>query len=119
MDLLGKFLHRRVVLLDQIPLIHQNNHALLVADHQVENVNILAFDTACRVNQQHANIGIFDGSNRTQHRVKLQIFMNFGLFTHAGRINQVKIMAVFGVTGVNRVARCSGHLGHNIPLNAG
>ncbi len=95
---------------DQVPFIHQNDDALVAFLSQAQDVEVLRFQTAFRIQHHQANVGFFHGTNSTHHGVEFQVFFHFGFFADTGGIDQDKFLAEFVVRGVNRVAggTCNG-----------
>ena len=83
-----------------------------------KNVLVLRLNAPGGIDHQHADIAVFDGPDRTHDRIELQVFVDLRLFADTGRIDQVKLLAKLVVFGVNRVARGTGHIGHNVAVDA-
>ena len=115
-DRFGELLHRVALLLDQVPLVDHDHAPLLVTDDQVENIQILRLDTGRRVEHQNADVGRFDRTDRTQHRVEFEIFGHLRLFAQPGRVDQVKIHTELVVARQDRIAGRPGDRRHDVAL---
>ena len=82
------------------------------------DVEILRFEPLLCVEHQDADVGIFDGADRTHHRVKFEVFHRLALLAHACRVHKVEVHPEFVVAGVDRVACGAGDRGHDIAFFA-
>ena len=106
------------LLLDRIPLVDHHYQTLVVALDQLENVHVLAFDTTGGIEEQNADIGVFDGTNGAHHAVKLQIFGHFVLLADTGCVDEVEVETELVVFRENRVAGGAGDICDNVAVFA-
>ena len=106
---IGFFIH-------QIPLIDQNNNPLVILSRQIKYFLILTFKSTCGIHHQKNDIGIFNGTNGTHYRIKLNIFFDFIFTPDTGSINQIKFLIKFIVTRSYRITSSAGNIRNNVTL---
>ena len=107
-----------VLFFDGVPFVDYHHKTLVVALHQLEDVQVLAFDTAGGIDEQNADIGVFDGANGTHHAVEFQVLRHLILFTDAGSVHKVEIESELVVFGKDRIACGACNVGNNVTIFA-
>ena len=107
-----------VLFFDGVPFVDHHHETLVVALHQLEDVQVLTFDTAGGIDEQNADIGVFDGANGTHHAVEFQVFRHLVLFTDAGGVDKVEIESELVVFGEDRIACGARNVGDNVTIFA-
>jgi len=103
-----------VVLLHQVPLVHQNHHSLAVALYQLKDAHILRLNATGSINHQQTNIRIFNGPDGPHHRVELQVFGHLTLLAQTCGINKIEVVLKTVIAGIVGIAGSAGHRGDNI-----
>ena len=106
------------VFLHQIPLVHHQHDALVVAGAQTKNVKILGIKTLRGVGHHDTDIGVFNGTHGAHHGVKLQTLLYLALFAQSGGIDEVKVETEALVTGENSISCRTRQRGHNVTVFA-
>jgi hypothetical protein len=116
LDLFCKLAGAGIVLFDQIPLVDQYYHPLLVAFNQVKDRNILRFYSTGGIQDQDTHIRVFNSPDRAHGGIKLNVLLYLGAFTQPSGVNQEKVVPELVVPRVNRIARGARHIVHDVAL---
>ena len=93
-----------VILLDRIPLIDQQGHALLLLQDHAGDMCILGGDAIGGIDQQQGHIAALDGAQGAQHGVLLDTLLDLARAADACGVDQRDPLAVHGDRGVDAVA---------------
>ena len=115
---LDPLLHRVGLLFDQVPFVDHDHASFAVADDQVVDVQVLRFEALLRVDHQDAHVRIFNGADRTHHRVEFEVLHRLAFLAHACRVHEVKIHPELVVARVDRVTGSPGDRSHDVALLA-
>ena len=100
----------------QVPFVHHNHQRLLVFLNQLEDVHILRLNAAGGVEHQDAHVAVLDGADAAHHRIEFQVLAYLVLATDSGRVDQVEIESELVETGIDRVTRSAGNIGHDMTV---
>ena len=77
---------------------------------------VLALKAARGIDDKDADVGIFDRTNRSHHRIKLKILFHFCLAADACGIDEVELESEPVELGVDGIARRPGDVGYDITV---
>ena len=83
---------------------------------KLEDVEVLALDTACGIYHEDAHIAVLDAADRAHHAVELQILAHLILASDACRIDEIEVEAEFVIPRIDAVARGARYVGHDVAL---
>ena len=107
--LLGEGVHGVGVFFDRVPLVDDDDYALLLFEHVARNVGVLRGDALGRVDQQQGDVGAINGLHTAQDTVLLDARLDTAAPADACRVHEGDGLAVEYDLGVNRVARRAGN----------
>ena len=111
-------LRRNALILSNIPLVHADYQPFLVALDKTEDIGVLALDASGGVDHQDADVGSLDGSDRADHRVVFDVFVDLLLLADTGCVDQIEVEAEFVVARIDGVACGTGHIGNDVAVFA-
>ena len=84
----------------------------------MEDVHVLCFDAARRVEHKYANVAVFDGPYGAHDAVELEVFGDFVFSSDSGCVDEIKVKPELAEACVDAVARGSGYLGDDVAVFA-
>src|SRR5579884_3893411 len=101
------------LLLRQVPLIDDDDHALCLLLNNSGDVRILRCQPLTGINDQEDHVGALDGAGGAQHAVLLHAWANAPAPTDTGGIDQHDLAPLELKFGIDGVARRAWHLADN------
>ena len=106
------------VLLDEVPFVDDHYDAPVVFLDEVEYFLVLCFESACCVEHEDADVGVFDGAYGAHGGVEFHVLLDLSFFPESCGIDEVEVHAEFVVAGVDGVAGGAGDVGHYVAVFA-
>ena len=110
--------HRLVLVLHEVPFVHDHYERLVVALYELEYVHVLRFDASCGVYHEDAHVRVLYRSDRAHHRIEFQVFRHLVLSAYSRGIDEVEVESEFVESCVYGVACRSCDFGHDVTLFA-
>ena len=86
------------VFLDEVPLVDDDDDALVVALDEREDVEVLLFEALAGVEHEDADVGGLDGAHGAHDGVELEVFADLALAAQTGGVDEVEVEAEEVVT---------------------
>ena len=104
------------LLLHEIPLVDHYHQTLAVAVDYANDGQILGLNALGCVNDQEADVAVFDGAQGAHVAVELEVFVNLDFFAESGRVKQHELHSKLGKALVHGVAGGACDVGHDAYL---
>ena len=104
------------LLLDQIPFVDHYHQALAVAVDNANYGQVLSLNALGGVNDQEADVAVFDGAKGPHVAVELQVFVNLDFFAKSGRVKQHELHSKLGKALVHGVSGGACNVGYDAYL---
>ena len=105
-----------MVLLNEVPLVHQDHNSPVAVDDLPEDGLILTLHPVLCVNEEQAHITLFDAPDGADGAVKFQLVFDLFFATQSRRIDELKVEPVQVEVGVHAVARRARNVCDDVPL---
>ena len=107
-----------MVLLNEVPLVHQDHNSPVAVDDLPEDGLILTLHPVLCVDEEQAHIALFDAPDGADGTVKFQLVLDLFFATQSRRIDELKVEPVQVEVGVHAVARRARNVCDDVPLVA-
>ncbi len=107
-----------MVLLNEVPLVHQNHDTPVAVYNLPENRLVLTLHTVLCIDEEQAHIALFNASDGADGAVKFQLVFDLLFAPQSRCIDQLKVESVQVEVGVYAVARGARNVCDDVPFVA-